>query len=124
MKFEKSIAPLSLVDKGGELRSSLSKRKGDPTLIRALAKAHFWQSLIDSGKADSGSAIAKAEGIDPSVINEILRLTLLAPDLIDSIINGQQPKNLSLVWFQRNPMPLDWQEQRDLMVEFRNKLFH
>jgi hypothetical protein len=123
MDFDRTFIPLPLVKKGGQFRGAGGTVNLDPVLNRAMAKAHYWQSLIDSGQASSGSEIAKAEGIDPSVVNEILRLTLLAPDIAQSIIDGNQPANLSLIWFQRNPLPLDWQKQRELMDSFKNSLY-
>lgn len=123
MVFDRTFIPLPLVKKGGQFRGAGGTVNLDPVLNRAMAKAHYWQSLIDSGQVGSGSEIAKAERLDPSVVNEILRLTLLAPDIAQSIIDGNQPANLSLIWFQRNPLPLDWQKQRELMDGFKNSLY-
>ena len=66
-----------------------------------------------------GSAIARAEGLDPSTVNELLRLTLLAPDIIAQLMAGRQPRRLTLMWFQRNPLPVDWQAQRDIITNFQ-----
>ena len=67
----------------------------------------------------SGSAIARAEGLHPSTVNELLRLrTLLAPDIIEQLMAGRQPWRLTLMRFQRNPLPLDWQAQRDMITNF------
>ena len=62
--------------------------------------------------------IARAEGLDPSTVNELLRLTLLAPDIIEQLMAGRQPRRLTLMWFQRNPLPVDWQAQRDIIANF------
>ena len=51
-------------------------------------------------------------------MNELLRLTLLAPDIIEQLIAGRQPRRLTLMWFQRNPLPVDWQAQRDIITNF------
>ncbi len=123
MGFDRTFIPLHLVKKGGQFKGVGRIINLDPVLNRAMAKAHYWQNLIDTGQAESGSEIARAEGIDPSVVNEIIRLTLLAPDIVQSIIDGQQPANLSLIWFQRNPLPLDWEAQRDLMNDFKINLY-
>ena len=53
------------------------------------------------------SEIAQREGLHHSTVNELLRLTLLEPAIIQSILAGQQPKCMSLLWFQRNPLPTD-----------------
>ena len=84
----------------------------------ALGRAFYWQSLLDIGAMASGSAIARAEGLDPSTVNELLRLTLLAPDIIEHLMAGRQPRRLTLMWFQRNPLPVDWQAQRDIITNF------
>jgi hypothetical protein len=54
-----------------------------------------------------------------SVVNELLRLTLLAPDIILQLIAGKQPRRLTLKWFQRNRLPVDWQAQRDIISSFK-----
>lgn len=62
--------------------------------------------------------IAQREGLHPSTVNELLRLTLLEPAIIQAILAGQQPRCMSLIWFQRNPLPLDWIEQRRVVDRF------
>ena len=53
-----------------------------------------------------------------STVNELLRLTLLEPAIIQSILTGQQPLWMSLLWFQRNPLPTDWVAQREVVAGF------
>jgi hypothetical protein len=90
----------------------------DPTIIEAVARAFHWQHLLDSGEFESGAAIARAEGLHPSTVNELLRLTLLAPDIVEQLLAGCQPRRLTLIWFQRNPIPVDWQQQRQIIQSF------
>jgi hypothetical protein len=66
----------------------------------------------------SGSAIARAEGLHHSVVNELLRLTLLTPDIIEQLIAGKQPRRLTLMWFQRHRLPVDWPVQRNIIASF------
>ena len=66
----------------------------------------------------SGSEIAKREGLHHSTVNELLRLTLLEPAIVQAIYGGQQPRCMSLLWFQRNPLPTDWVEQREVVAGF------
>jgi hypothetical protein len=87
----------------------------DSTLIEGMARAFHWQHLLESGAMPSGSAIARAEGLHHSTVNELLRLTLLAPDIIEMLLAGRQPRRMSLLWFQRNPLPVDWQAQREIV---------
>ena len=90
----------------------------DSTLIEGMARAFHWQRLLDSGAMPSGSAIARAEGLHHSVVNELLRLTLLAPDIIEQMLAGRQPRRLTLMWFQRNRLAVDWQAQRRIIANF------
>jgi hypothetical protein len=90
----------------------------DTALVDGVGRAFFWQSLLDSGQMRSGSDIARAEGVHHSVVNELLRLTLLAPDLVERFIEGRFPRRLTLMWFQRHPLPVDWDAQRALIDSF------
>ncbi|AAU91258.1 prophage LambdaMc01, site-specific recombinase, resolvase family, truncation [Methylococcus capsulatus str. Bath] len=90
----------------------------DSTLIEGMARAFHWQRLLDSGAMPSGSAIARAEGLHHSVVNELLRLTLLAPDIVEMLMAGRQPRRMSLIWFQRHPLPVDWVAQREIVRRF------
>ena len=90
----------------------------DPMIIEAVARAFHWQHLLDAGEFESGAAIARAEGLHPSTVNELLRLTLLAPDIVEQLLAGRQPRRLTLIWFQRNPIPVDWQQQRQIIQSF------
>ncbi len=80
-------------------------------LLTALARAFHWQELIDSGKDASISDLAEALGLDRSYVSRIMRLTLLAPDIVDAIVGGREPSGLSLEKLVRG-MPVAWTEQR------------
>lgn len=84
-------------------------------LINAVAKAFYWSRLIDTGIVKSGSEIARKEGVEVSTVNELLRLTLLEPKIIESILNGTQPPDLNIQWFTRNPLPAEWRRQQTLI---------
>jgi hypothetical protein len=90
----------------------------DQPLLVALTRAFYWQQLLDDGVVASGSEIAQREGLHHSTVNELLRLTLLAPAIIQAILAGKQPRCMSLLWFQRNPLPTDWTAQRALLARF------
>ena len=90
----------------------------DQPLLVALTRAFYWQQLLDDGVVGSGSEIAQREGLHHSTVNELLRLTLLEPAIIQAILAGQQPKCMSLLWFQRNPLPTDWVAQREVVTAF------
>lgn len=90
----------------------------DRPLLAALTRAFYWQHLLDDGVVASGTDIAKREGLHPSTVNELLRLTLLEPAVVQAILAGQQPRCMSLLWFQRNPLPTDWVAQREVVARF------
>jgi len=90
----------------------------DHPLLVALTRAFYWQQLLDEGVVGSGSEVAQREGLHHSTVNELLRLTLLEPAIMQSILAGQQPKCMSLLWFQRNPLPTDWRAQREVVAGF------
>jgi hypothetical protein len=90
----------------------------DQPLLVALTRAFYWQQLLDDGVVASGSEIAQREGLHHSTVNELLRLTLLEPAIIQAILAGKQPRCMSLLWFQRNPLPTDWRQQRAVVAAF------
>ena len=84
----------------------------DTTLMNALAKAFHWQRLLDRGIVHSGTEIARKENMDLATVNEILRLTLLDPGIVESILRGRQSEGLTMNWFNSNPIPWEWEQQR------------
>lgn len=90
----------------------------DAPILTALSRAFHWQRLIDEGVVSSGSEIARREGLHQTTVNELLRLTLLSPALVRSILDGRQPKTLSLLWLKSNVPPSDWDEQHALFDGF------
>ena len=88
-----------------------AKPRPDETSIRALARAHRWKRMLEEGTYRSAAEIAEAEGITRSYVNRLLRLTLLAPDIQDAILDGRQAKGMQLEELTR-AMPGAWEEQR------------
>lgn len=84
----------------------------DENLMAALAKAFFWQELLDSGRVSSIAEIAAHEGAEKVRVQKLLRLARLAPGVVEDIARGRQAVGLSLEFFMRNPMPDDWNAQR------------
>ena len=83
----------------------------DNTLVKALARAFRWRKLLDTGVYATLAELAAAEKINPSYVSRILRLTLLAPDIVESALNGEQPVTLSMEVIMK-PQPVEWSEQR------------
>ena len=113
-----TFVPLMFRRRGVRRVASDERSVHDVTLIDGLARAFYWQHLLDIGAMQSGSAIARAEKLHSSVVTELMRLTLLAPDIIEMLMSGQQPRRMSLIWFQRNPLPVDWSKQRQIVQSF------
>jgi len=107
------VRPDGQVDKTGTSAPQL-----DQPLLVALTRAFYWQQLLDDCVVASGIEIAQREGLHHSTVNELLRLTLLEPAIIQTILAGKQPRCMSLLWFQRNPLPTDWVAQRKVLAEF------
>ena len=84
----------------------------DGTLMKALARAWRWQRMLDDGIYTSVSEIGDAENISKSYVSRILRLALLAPDLIEAILAGRRDQGMMLVRLER-PLPASWAEQRN-----------
>ena len=79
-------------------------------MIRALGLAHYWQRLLDEGKFRSITDIAAAEGIDVTQARRVLRLTLLAPAVVEGLLANPDVA-INLEGVLRRVMPLDWREQ-------------
>jgi hypothetical protein len=86
-------------------------RRADPAMVKAVARAFRWKRMLETGRYASVSEIATAEKIDRGYVGSILRLTLLAPDIIEGILDGRQPEDLGLPRLLE-PFPLEWSEQR------------
>jgi hypothetical protein len=87
----------------------------DENLMTALAKAFFWQEMLDSGRVKNITELAKAEKIGLARMQKMLKLARLAPDIVEDIARGRQPVGLSLLFFVENPLPDDWNAQRDVI---------
>jgi hypothetical protein len=91
-----------------------SKPQPDGTLVKALVRAWRWQRMPDDGVYASVSEIGEAENISKSYVRRILRLALLAPDIIETVLEGLSDQELVLERLKRPP-PASWEEQRRLL---------
>ena len=85
----------------------------DKILIKALGRAWRWKGLLESGTYATTEDLADAEKINPSYLARILRLTLLAPSIVEAILDGRQPASLQLEDLLK-PFSVEWDEQRKL----------
>ena len=79
----------------------------DSALVKAIARAHRWQRMLESGECGSITELAAAEKIDRSYLCRVLRLTLLAPEIIEAILDGRQPAEVTLARLLE-PFPECW----------------
>src|SRR3954447_15690409 len=86
-------------------------RRTDAAMVKALARAFRWKRMLESGQLASISEIVAKEKIDRSYVGSILRLTLLAPDIVEAILDGRQPPTLGLPTLLK-PFPIEWDRQR------------
>jgi hypothetical protein len=79
-----------------------------------MARAFSWAEILESGQIKSISELARNLEVDGSYVSRILKLTTLAPDIVEAIINGEEPDGLSLAKLTRT-FPEDWREQRGFL---------
>ena len=84
------IGPDGAVQAGGDA-AGIATTRGDPALVKALARAFRWQRLLEEGRYGSIRELAAAEKVDTSRVARLLRLTLLAPEIVEAILDGQEP---------------------------------
>jgi hypothetical protein len=92
------------------------KPRRDETLVKALARAHQWRRRIESGQAKSITDLAEQEGVTDAYVCRLLPLTCLAPDIVEAILDGRQPKGLRLAEMLGN-VAVDWHGQRAVVEE-------
>jgi len=90
--------------------------RAEPTLVKALARAFRYQRMLDEGRHASISEMAAAEKLDRGYLGRLLQLTLLAPDIVEAILDGRQPAELGLPKLMRS-FPVNWRGQRTAFVE-------
>jgi hypothetical protein len=82
----------------------------DTALLKAIVRAHRWRQMLESGEYSSSAELAKAEKVNDSYLSRILRLTLIAPGIIEAILTGRQPSTLQLDDLLK-PLPPVWEQQ-------------
>ncbi|MEE9369145.1 MAG: hypothetical protein V3V05_09855 [Pontiella sp.] len=80
-------------------------------VVQSLARAFSWAELLENGEIKSVSELARSLYVDSSYISRTLKLTTLAPDIVEAILNGEEPDGLSLSKLVLS-FPADWAEQR------------
>jgi site-specific DNA recombinase len=83
-------------------------------LVQALSRSVAWMEKLENGEAASVNELSEKLGFDPSYVRRILKIGTLAPDIIESIMKGEEPEGLNFVKVLRAPVPFDWEEQRQI----------
>jgi len=89
---------------------SAPRARIDSTLVKAIARAHRWKRMLEGGEFASAAELAAAEEINQSYVCRVLRLTLLAPDIVQQILDGRQPHTLQVELLLK-PFPAEWDQQ-------------
>ena len=87
----------------------------DNAMVKALARAFRWRKMLDEGAYGTIEELAKAKGIAKTYVSGILRLTLLAPVIVEAILDGRQAAELQLDDLLAG-FPLEWEKQRRTLL--------
>lgn len=112
--------PFRIVRRGGRKEMVLpadvpTQRRPDDALVKALERAFRWKRMLDSGEFATIAELAACEKITLSYLTRVLRLTLLAPDLVAAILDGRQGPEVTLARLME-PLPAEWTEQLQSLV--------
>ncbi len=91
------------------------KRAPDVSIIKALQRAHRWWSMLCKQTELTPEALARDEGVSPSYLNRIVRLSFLDPAIVHTILAGEQRASIDLGALTREPLPLLWSDQRNTL---------
>lgn len=110
--------PLRIVKRGGRKEIQLPKcaaqpRRTDNTLVKALARAFRWKRMLESGEFATIGELAEREAIASSYMTRVLRLTLLASDIVDAILDGTHEPKVTLARLMEG-FPEEWDVQRQI----------
>jgi hypothetical protein len=109
MRFQRRGGRKRIVAPDGTAIVPASKPRPDGTLLKALARAWRWQRMLESGEYGTLADLADAERINRSYVSRILRLTLLAPEIVEHILDGRPAPGLPQLL---KPFPVEWEKQR------------
>jgi hypothetical protein len=115
MRFQRRGGRKRIVTPDGSEIAPTSKPQPDGTLVKAIARAWRWQRMLDDGVYASVSEIGDAENISKSYVSRILRLALLAPEIVEAILAGRTDQGMMLEQLER-PLPVSWREQREALA--------
>jgi hypothetical protein len=88
----------------------LDRPRVDNAMIKGLARAFRWRKLLETGVYGTIEELAAAEEINASYVSRVLRLTLLAPNIVETILDGRHAPELTLSRMMK-PFPAEWEKQ-------------
>lgn len=100
---------LVLAPDGAEVTATVPRRT-DNAMVKAIARAFRWREMMENGTHATITEIADAEKINESYVARVLRLTLLAPDVVEAVLAGRQPPNMKLDDILQR-FSIDWRAQ-------------
>jgi hypothetical protein len=83
----------------------------DRALVRALARAFRWRRMLDDGVCGTIEELARQEKVTRGYMSRVMRLTLLAPGIVEAILDGRQPEGMRLEDLL-DGLPVEWESQR------------
>jgi hypothetical protein len=110
MRFQRRGGRKRIVAPDGRELAPTTKLQPDGTLVKALARAHRWQRMLEAGEHATLAELADAEHIGRSYVSRVLRLTLLAPEIVEGILDGRPTAGLPQLL---RPFPVEWKRQRE-----------
>jgi hypothetical protein len=102
-----------LAPDGTNVTAAVVPRRVDSAMVKAIARAFRWREMLENGTYATIAEIAAAESINESYVGRLLRLTLLAPDLVEKILCGRQHAKMTLTTLMQ-PFPVDWKAQQSV----------
>ena len=105
---------LVLAPNGMNVTAAPARRHIDDAMVKAIARAFRWREMLENGEYATIREIANAEKINESYVGRVLRLTLLAPVIVEAILGGGQPARLQLDDLMTR-FPVDWRIQREAL---------
>jgi hypothetical protein len=112
-RFQRRGGRKRIVAPDGSELVPATKPQPDGTLVKALARAHRWQRVLESGECGTLAELSAAERISRSYICRVLRLTLLAPDIVERVMDGGPTAGLARLL---EPFPVEWEKQREQLL--------
>jgi hypothetical protein len=117
------VVPMAIRRRGGQKQiigpdgapvqagGDAAETRGDPALVKALARGFRWRRMLEERRYASVRELAAAEGVDRAYVGRVLNLTLLAPDLIEAVLDGRAPDVTIATSLPTVPVPA-WESQR------------